>query len=179
MKAILPIVFALTFTVSTFAEETTAKSAPAPAATTNKAAPRVVATVQVSAATITAPMVLTNGHTEIVEGVESVGSGKAIFNFSVTNAGTYVITAMINAPGEDQNSFFLNVDAVPDDTMIWDMEPTDGFQERTVSWRGNGDANNDEISPKKFTLSAGAHKLYIAGREGGTQLKSISICASN
>ncbi|HEU6448164.1 MAG TPA: hypothetical protein VFV23_06995 [Verrucomicrobiae bacterium] len=164
MKTILPVVFALAFIASSFAQ------------TNTNSAPRVVLTLSAPAAAITAPMVLTNGYLFLPGGSESVGGGgKAVFNFTVTNAGDYVITAVVNAPGEDQNSFFINVDAMPDDTMIWDMDMTDGFQERTVSWRGNGDANYDEISPKKFFLTAGAHKLFIIGREP-TELKSISIC---
>jgi hypothetical protein len=51
---------------------------------------------------------------------------------------------------------------------------TSGFEERTVSWRGKGTAESDEIVPKRFNLSAGAHKLIIVGREPA-QLKSISI----
>ena len=127
----------------------------------------------------TAPLVLTNGYIEQPEQTELPQGGKAILNFTLTNAGTYVITAIVNAESEDKNSFFLNIDAQPEDPMmIWDMDPTTGFEERTVSWRGNGDANNDEISPKKFTLSAGAHKLIVIGREP-MQLKSISICTAN
>ncbi|HEU5396555.1 MAG TPA: hypothetical protein VFV81_05255, partial [Verrucomicrobiae bacterium] len=59
--------------------------------------------------------------------------------------------------------------------MIWDIDVTSGFEERTVAWRGNGDANNDEISPKKFALAAGPHQLIIIGREP-TELKSVSLC---
>jgi hypothetical protein len=69
----------------------------------------------------------------------------------------------------------VNVDTQPEDpVMIWDIEPTNGFEERIVSWRGNGDASSDEFAPKHFNLSAGAHKLFIVGREPA-QLKSISI----
>ena len=58
--------------------------------------------------------------------------------------------------------------------MIWDMEVTKGFEERIVSWRGNGDSSSDEFTPKVFKLTAGEHKLMIVGREP-TFLKSVSI----
>ena len=58
--------------------------------------------------------------------------------------------------------------------MIWDIDPTEGFEERAVSWRGNGDASSDEFAPKRFHLTAGAHKLIVVGREPAL-LKSISI----
>src|SRR5258708_2339904 len=60
-------------------------------------------------ATITAPLVLKDGaigqsaQTELPEG------GKATLVFSVPTAGNYVIHAMVNAPSEDANSFFLNI----------------------------------------------------------------------
>src|SRR5436190_12387435 len=61
-------------------------------------------------AVIKAPFVLTNDclyqpdiKTELNE-----DGGKAIYNFTITNAGDYVIHATVNAPGEDSNSFFLN-----------------------------------------------------------------------
>jgi hypothetical protein len=71
------------------------------------------------------------------------------------------------------------VDAQPTDPdMIWDYEVTNGFEQRAVNWRGNGDQDSDQFSPKKFHLEAGAHKLIIVGREPG-QLKSISIYPAN
>jgi hypothetical protein len=58
--------------------------------------------------------------------------------------------------------------------MIWDIDVTNGFEERIVSWRGKGDVDNDEFKPMVFKLTAGEHKLIIVGREP-TQLKSVSI----
>lgn len=172
MKAILPIVFALVFVISSFADDATSTNS-SPQVSTNQPAPAPI-NLSVADAKLTAPLVLTNGYIWQPEQTELPQGGKAVFSFTVARAGSYIIKAMVNAPGEDQNSFFINMDAAPDDTMIWDMDPTSAFEERTVSWRGNGDANSDEISPKKFTLSAGAHKLFIVGREP-TELKSISI----
>jgi hypothetical protein len=124
---------------------------------------------------VSAPLVLTNGIISQPEQTELAGGGKAVFNFAITNAGDYVIRALVNAPAEDANSFYVNVDAPPEDpAMIWDIEPTNGFEQRTVSWRGKGDVDSDEFVPKRFNLSAGTHKLIIVGREPA-QLKSISI----
>lgn len=129
----------------------------------------------VSSAVVSAPFVLKDGaisqpaQTEVAEG------GKAIFTFKVAEAGDYVIDAVVNAPDEDSNSLFLNIDAQPEDPlMIWDMEVTTGFAKRVVSWRGSGDSSSDEFSPKVFTLSAGEHKLIVVGREPA-QLKSVSF----
>ena len=54
------------------------------------------------------------------------------------------------------------------------------FTNYTVSWRGpNGSfptsQNNDQYQPKVWYLSAGAHTLYVIGRESGTALRTISV----
>ncbi len=133
------------------------------------------AAIPASAAQITAPLVLKDGAISQPDKTELPEGGKAIFKLSVPKDGTYVIHAIVNAADEDSNSFYLNIDAQPEDPlMIWDMDVTKGFEERVVSWRGNGDSNSDEFVPKKFTLKAGEHKAIVIGREP-TQLKSISI----
>jgi hypothetical protein len=135
----------------------------------------VTLTLSASAALVSAPLVLTNGSFSQPETTELAGGGKAVFNFNITNAGNYVIQALVDAPAEDSNSFYVNVDAAPEDpAMIWDVDVTTGFEERTVNWRGKGTAENDEIVPKRFNLTAGAHKLIIVGREPA-QLKSITL----
>ena len=152
------------------------------AATTNVAPPsasnqmtQVALTLPASAAAVSAPLILTNGVISQPESTELPAGGKAVFNFTVTNAGNYVLQAVVDAPGEDANSFYVNVDAPPaDPAMIWDIPVTNGFEERTVSWRGKGDMDNDEFVPKRFNLFAGAHQLIIVGREPA-QLKSISL----
>ncbi|MSU24185.1 MAG: hypothetical protein EXS32_10230 [Opitutus sp.] len=139
-----------------------------------KATPAAV-TLPAAAAVLSAPLALKAGVIAQPETTELTGGGKAVFEFTITTAGEYVIHAVVNATGEEENSFFLNIDAQPEDPlMIWDIDVTKGFEERIVSWRGNGDGNNDEFAPKRFKLSAGPHKLILVGREP-TQLKSLSI----
>jgi hypothetical protein len=130
-----------------------------------------------SAATLTAPMVLTNDYFFLnSDQAEVTNGGKAVFNFTTTNAGDYVLESLVNAPDESSNSFFLNIDAMPDDAMIWDVEVTTNFEQRVADWRGNGsDSASDEFAPKRFTLTPGAHQIIIVGREPGTELKSITI----
>jgi hypothetical protein len=160
--------------------------APAQTPTTNAAAQpasnqvsQAALMLPLSAATVSAPLVLTNGCLSQPERTELPAGGKAVFNFTITNAGNYVIQTLVNAPGEDANSLYVNVDAPPEDpAMIWDIEVTGGFEERTVSWRGNGTPESDEFAPKRFTLSAGAHKLIIMGREPA-ELKRISLRPAN
>ena len=94
----------------------------------------------------------------------------------MVNAGNYVIRALVNAPNDGNNSFFLNLDGEPlAPMMIWDIPLTTGFEQRMVSWRGNGTDVNSQFLPKIFSLGAGAHQLIVRGREANTQLQSLSI----
>ncbi|HUR58747.1 MAG TPA: hypothetical protein VM029_13630 [Opitutaceae bacterium] len=134
--------------------------------------------IPASAAVLKAPFVLKDGAFGQPDVTELSDGGKATFDFTVPAAGNYVIHAVVDASGEEANSFFLNIDGPPEDPgMIWDIDVTNGFAERVVSWRGKGEADSDEFKPKVFKLTAGAHKLYLVGREPA-QLQSVSIRAA-
>jgi hypothetical protein len=104
--------------------------------------------------------------------------GQAVYTFTLTNQGSYIIETLVNAPDTSANSFFVNIDAQPGDpTMTWDISPTTGFEQRTVSWRGNGTDGADQFVPQIFSLAAGTHQLIIVGREANAQLQQLSIVA--
>ena len=117
-----------------------------------------------------------SGYISQASTTELSGSGVAVYGFSITNAGSYVISAIVNAPSTAADSFYVNIDGPPTDpTMIWDPPVTSGFTNLLISWRGNGTDTNNEFVPEVFDLSAGTHQLIICGREAGTQLASMSI----
>jgi hypothetical protein len=127
--------------------------------------------------TLTAPFVTTKGHISQAVSTDVTNGGQAIYSFTITNAGNYVIQALVNASNVSGNSFYVNFDAQPQDpSMIWDINPvTSGFEQRLVRWRGNGTAEADQFDPIIFNLTAGMHQLIIVGREPGAQLQSLSI----
>lgn len=99
------------------------------------------------------------------------------YEFSILTSGDYVIKSVVDAPDDGRNSFLLNVDQVPQEpAQVWDIvNLTNGFEERTVSLRGNGTFDNNEFTPKIFNLSAGTHTLYVVGREPGTKLQQLKF----
>jgi hypothetical protein len=109
--------------------------------------------------------------------IGDISGGTAIYNFTITNAGNYEVQALVDAPNAKANSFYVNIDGQPQDpTMIWDILPsTSGFEQRIVSWRGNGTENSDEIVPKGFNLSVGQHYIIFIGREPGAALASFAL----
>jgi hypothetical protein len=139
-----------------------------------KGTPPAPVDLAATAAKLTPPLVLKDGVISNPQRTEIADGGKAVFEFTIAQAGDYVIHAMANATDEEANSFFVNIDAPPDDSMIWDIEVTNGFEDRIVNWRGNGEAGSAEFAPKVFKLAAGKHQLIVVGREP-SQLKSFSI----
>jgi hypothetical protein len=134
-------------------------------------------TFQASNAVVTAPFVLTSGYiSQSVQTTDPTTGGQAVFTFTITNTGDYIIQALVNAPNSANNSLFVNVDAQPSSpTMIWDIPVTSGFEQRIVSWRGNGTDVNNQFVPAVYNLSAGVHQFIIRGREANTQLQSLAI----
>ena len=170
MKNILSFLLACTVAGLVCAQDAAPKkSAPASDA---KSPPAIAA----SEAKVTKPFVVKDGVLSQPERTELGEGGKAVFDFTVPKDGDYVVYAIVSAPDDDNTSFYVNIDTAPKDDplMIWDIDLPKGFEERVVNWRGNGEAGSDEFNPKVFKLTAGAHKLHLAGREPA-QLKSVSI----
>lgn len=140
--------------------------------------PKAVASLAAKDAKLTAPMVLKDGYISQPDNTGITEGGKAVFEFTVPKDGDYEIWAVVSAPDDENNSFFVNVDVEPkeDPLMIWDITLTDAdkFEEQVVNWRGEGSAGSDQFDPKTFKLTAGAHKLILVGREPA-KLKSIAI----
>jgi hypothetical protein len=130
--------------------------------------------------TITGPFVKSNGtlSQSVTTGV--TGGGRAVYSFNIVNAGNYLVSAMVIASSEGENSFYVNIDAEPTDPlMIWDIAVSSALTNATVSWRGNGNSDpaGAQYIPKVFYLSAGKHQLIILGRESNTTLGTITIAA--
>jgi hypothetical protein len=127
--------------------------------------------------TLTPPFVAVSGIVSQNLLTILTGSGQAIYNFTIDIPGSYVVSALVNAPSDAENSLYVNVDGEPTDPlMIWDIPVTSGFTNLIASWRGNSTAAGPpQFSPKVFTLSAGTHQLYVRGREPNVQMQSFTI----
>jgi len=102
--------------------------------------------------------------------------GRAVYTFTIVEQGDYIVVGRVNALMNNSNSFYVNIDAEPTEVMAWHIRPyTVGFDERIVSWQGTGTDVAPQIDPKAFMLDPGYHTLIIRGREGATQLDSLSI----
>jgi hypothetical protein len=60
--------------------------------------------------------------------------------------------------------------------MVWDIvNLTNGFQERIVSWRGNGTYNKNEFDPKVFSFSTGTHELILMRKRAYTHIDKLKL----
>jgi hypothetical protein len=136
-----------------------------------------IVTIEAESGVVSAPFAITYGYVYQPVQTSVTNGGCAIYTFTITNAGSYAIQALVNAPSLAENSFYINIDAEPKNpTMAWDIQsPTVGFENRIVSWRGNGTSHADEIVQKNFSLTPGTHQLIIRGRGANTQLDRLSI----
>ena len=124
--------------------------------------------IAANAGVITSPFVITNGV--LYQPVETTlaNGGRAAFNFTLVHPGTYLLIGFVNAANTGADSFFVNVDAEPQDPfMIWDVPLTSAFEQRTVTWRGEG------AVPKIFNFAPGPHQIVIRGREAYALLQRV------
>jgi hypothetical protein len=123
------------------------------------------------------PFTVTNGflyQTVTTTGVTN--GGRVSYSFNLANAGAYVIQALVNAPDGKEHSFYVNIDAEPqDENMIWSLPVTAGFEERFIIWRNDELGFNDRPACKIFHLPQGAHQLIIRGKGANTQLSRLVI----
>lgn len=150
------------------------------ALTATPTSPASTATISIEAESgnIITPFVINGTH--IVHTTNPTNpnqNGQATYTFNVVNPGTYKMIMTVDAPNTAADSLFVNIDAQPTDPqMTWDIIPlTQGFADRTVSWRGSGTFDNNEFNPKLFALNSGNHSLIIVGRESGVKIDKIHL----
>jgi hypothetical protein len=127
---------------------------------------------------VSAPFIVTNGYIYQASETSLSGGGRAVYSFTLTNTGTYGygVRVLVNAPNEGANSFFVDIDAEPQDPVsIWDIPVTSGFEQRNITWRGLLNPAVNKVTARSWYLGPGTHQLIIRGREAGAQLKSFYI----
>lgn len=134
-------------------------------------------TIEAESGVISAPFTIADGYIYQPLQTDVTNGGRAVYDFAITNAGSYGIAALVNTPNGSSNSFYVNIDEEPQDpSMTWDiLPPTVGFEYRLVRWRGNGTPNTNQLAPKYFSLTSGPHQLIVRGCGADAQLDRLSI----
>lgn len=125
---------------------------------------------------INAPFVVTNGC--IWQHVQTgpTNGGRAVYHFTITNAGSFVILARVLSPQSANNAFYVNIDREPEEpAMVWDVPRLNEFTNQLVSWRQDPARVNAVFVRKVFALCEGTHQLIIRGGGGGILLDHFSI----
>src|SRR5204863_6947997 len=72
-------------------------------------------TFSATSGTVTAPFVVNGTYISQPSQTSVTAGGRAAYTFTVTNDGSYVIQGFVNASGDAANSFYVNIDAEPQD----------------------------------------------------------------
>jgi len=125
-------------------------------------------TFEAESGIIVAPFYVVGGAVQ--QDVESTAStgGRASYVFTVTNAGSYTVSALVDAPNAGADSFYVNIDIEPVEADWWSVPNTVGFDMRGVRYSG-------ETNDHRFKLSSGAHTLIVRGREAGCKVDRFVV----
>jgi hypothetical protein len=146
---------------------------------TNSSAPPILSGLSWPATNgvIVPPFSTVGGYVaQAITTTDPMAGGRASYTF--TNApGVYTVKLHINAPGDGNNSLFLDFNQEPTDPLtIWDVQTfTVGFEDRLASWRGNGAFDSPQFPQKTWTLPGGTNTLIIRGRENGTLFDWVTV----
>ena len=91
-------------------------------------------------------------------------TGSAVFNFTVSKAGLYVLWGRAQAPGGTRNSFWISCDGGTE--QAWEIRKGDGV------WYWQRAA---EAGIVLFNLPAGSHQITLRSRENYTRLDRIIL----
>lgn len=96
----------------------------------------------------------------------------AEYCFNIENDGIYQINTRFYANGGANNSFFVTVDDLPADGIVWTVEPNAIYTEGFVQEVG-------ALQPYTVTLDAGEHFVTFYQREDGARLDWVELVQIN
>lgn len=89
----------------------------------------------------------------------ATNGGRAVYRFTITNAGDYTLYALVHAPSHKGNSVCLDVNAEPQDpAMTWHI-PVRVPASNKPDWMKARGPGGDRV----FRLEAGTHTLIVRG----------------
>jgi hypothetical protein len=127
---------------------------------------------------VESPFVATSTNvSQSVLTTDPAAGGRLRAKITIPDTGYYKLKSSINAPDSGANSAFVDWDQEPTSpTTIWDVQSlTTGFEDRYVSWRGNGTFDAPQFATNRWFLSAGERTIYVRGREAGMILNSFTL----
>lgn len=90
------------------------------------------------------------------------------FSFNVTTAGLYRVKGWVYAPDTFNNSFYIQVDGMPEGGITWHNQVSSGFTAQYVT-------PNNSVDIWEIMMEAGTHIINVGLREDGTRLDKIAL----
>jgi hypothetical protein len=103
------------------------------------------------------------------------GYGQIILDFTLDSSGDFNISCRTLAPSEDRDSFFIALDGEPDQPFITSTCPASPDWQWVDLPSGPVTCPGTLPAPRRFSLSAGAHELVFASREGQSAIDRIDV----
>lgn len=129
--------------------------------------------MEAGSAMLGAPMVLSNNYFHVPDNgninnnPNNNNVGVAYFNFDIGASNVYKVFALVDAPSNSDNSFFVRVNNGA--YAEWHIPTTEGFEWREVT-------TTNQFNPFDFFIPAGnGHRLEVKQREDGTKLSQIVV----
>jgi hypothetical protein len=124
------------------------------------------------AGTISPPFYISGGVVTQTNDTEISQGGKAVYTFAVTNAGEYVIYAVVGGRSGKACALKVSVNEEADGTNgLWQFLTSDKAERRAVGSTKAANHRDYDI----FNLSAGTHQLLVRGSTAGTKLEKFYI----
>jgi len=120
---------------------------------------------------VVAPMRLYTNSSAIYAATTSGNQGTVSFEFSVEEAGNYIVWARHLSPDNGHDSFFVSVDGV--ESLYSTAYGTWSNDWQWTRVNGSGVGTED---PRVLNLAAGMHTVVFRGREANCALDRIIIC---
>lgn len=124
---------------------------------------------------VTAPFLFSNSCLLQTIDTDLSGGGRAVYTFTITNGGSYAVMALVHAPRADGNAFYVNIDAEPEGSMIWEIPQHDGFTNRFAFWAVKGSGPAAWLQPKFFSLGEGEHQLVLRGKSAHVRIQRLLL----
>ncbi|HET6567949.1 MAG TPA: M56 family metallopeptidase [Rhodothermales bacterium] len=107
---------------------------------------------------------------------EDRGHGDAVFTFTVTQGGAYVLWGRAIGKDDDENSFFVSLDGGQE--VVWDIpgrDPEATAKRWTWDPIGAREERGAFTDPAVLSLKPGRHTVRVRNRESGARLDGVLV----
>jgi hypothetical protein len=134
--------------------------------------------IQASKGKITGPFLVSNGWIIHSTPAGLTQGGRAVYEFTTTEPGTYAVVVVLKGNGATNNVVHVGIDKeefVSETDGKWQFTAKPLLQTIPVGCRSSEGDRLTRGSPTRFKLEPGKHKLVVQGRTAGVEIQSFTL----